>query len=89
MLSVPKDKIAVLRYRYVPNTGYVLDTGYSENAPQELMDRVLKVISIRPRELHISSFSSWVHCFTDDKYKYLGHERHGNSTVFFVEVREG
>ena len=89
MLSVPKDKVAVLRYRYVPKTGYVLDTKYSENAPQELIERVLKVISIRPRELHISSFSLWVRCFTDDKYKYLGHERHGYSTVFFVEVREG
>lgn len=89
MLSVHKDRVAVLRYRYVPKTGYVLDTKYSENAPQELMDRVLKVISIRPRELHISSFSAWVHSFTDDKYKYLGHERHRGSTVFFVEVQEG
>lgn len=89
MLSAPKDKVAVLKYRYVPKIGYVLDTKYSENAPQELIERVLKVISIRPRELHISSFSNWVHCFTDDKYKYLGHERHGDSTAFFVGVREG
>ena len=89
MFSVPKDRIAVLRYMYVPKTGYVLDTECYKNAPQELIERVLKVISIRPRELHISSFSAWVHCFTDDKYKYLGHERHGDSTVFFVEVQEG
>lgn len=89
MFSVPKDRVAVLKYRYVPKTGYVLDTKYSENAPQELIERVLKVLSIQPRELHISSFSNWVYCFTDDKYKYLGYERHGDSTVFFVEVREG
>lgn len=89
MFSVPKDKVAVLRYRYVPKTGYVLDTKYSENVPQELIERVFNVISIRPRELYISSFSSWVKCFTDDKYKYLGHERHEDSTVFFVEVQEG
>lgn len=37
MLSVPKDKVAVLRYRYVSNTGYVLDTEYSENALESYM----------------------------------------------------
>ena len=89
MFSVPKDRVAVLKYRYDPKTGYVLDTKYSESAPQELIERVLNAISIRPRELHVSIFSNWVHSFTDDKYKYLGHERHGASTVFFVEVKEG